>query len=235
MSFIDLKISEIPIDIGIITIWSGAESNIPNEWLWCNGDEKLKTDYPKLFDIIGDKYGALSNVDKFKLPDLNESVVIGKSTNTTIGEKIGSNLIQISANMLPQHNHNINVVDFSGAKNFTTLENNNHTHTMDNAGSHRHSFAYNTDESGNGTNAIVLTDYNQNNNNSGNTSGPMQLAGSHKHTIEGAGAHSHEGSVNINHNHTATADLWPPNVTQDFLNIMQSSVVMYYIIKAKTI
>ena len=236
MSFTDLQITDIPIDIGIITIWSLGYDRIPNKWLWCNGDEKLKSQYAKLFEIIGDKYGPPTSADKFKLPDLNASVVIGKSTNTTIGKKIGSNQIQISASMLPQHNHNITVSSFTEDKEITTVNNNNHTHTMDNAGSHTHSFDYNTDEGGNGTNAIVLSGNRAYNYVPGGAQSliPMQDDGSHSHGRTGdTGAHFHNGSVNINHEHTASANSWPNNATQNNLGIIQSSVVMIYIIKAK--
>ncbi|MEL6986901.1 MAG: phage tail protein, partial [Bacteroidota bacterium] len=57
--------------VGEVRLYAGNWA--PNGWLECEGQLLLVTDYPILFDIIGDTYGG-NGVSNFRLPDLREAV-----------------------------------------------------------------------------------------------------------------------------------------------------------------
>lgn len=56
--------------IGSIYLYSSSE-NIPGGFKICNGQAIYRTEYPKLFEIIGITYGEGDGVTTFNLPDLS--------------------------------------------------------------------------------------------------------------------------------------------------------------------
>lgn len=55
---------------GSIMGFSGPQAQIPTGWLVCDGREVPTSDYPVLYNRMGDTWGAPSNEFVFKLPDL---------------------------------------------------------------------------------------------------------------------------------------------------------------------
>lgn len=58
--------ADYPIPVGAMTFWAGL--NPPQGWLLCDGSSKLINDYPDLYRVLGNQFGAAS-VGYFKLPD----------------------------------------------------------------------------------------------------------------------------------------------------------------------
>ena len=58
-------------EVMIGAVMSFASKNIKTGWLPCNGQEVSRSQYPKLFEMIGTAYGTPSNNEVFKLPNLN--------------------------------------------------------------------------------------------------------------------------------------------------------------------
>lgn len=67
----------------------------PQGWLYCDGSTISSSDYPKLYAIIGTKYGG--NSSNFKLPDLRNQFIRGVQSGTTnLGVKYGGTVIYTS-------------------------------------------------------------------------------------------------------------------------------------------
>jgi len=66
------------VPIGTVILYGGNSGNLPNGYLACDGAEISRNDYDKLFEVIGYKYKAASqligtgvNLQTFALPKLN--------------------------------------------------------------------------------------------------------------------------------------------------------------------
>lgn len=75
---------------GMIEMYAGATQ--PAGWLFCDGSQHLKTDYPELYAAIGDVYGdtskgwvAPTSSDYFRVPDLRGRFPIGVGNGTATG------------------------------------------------------------------------------------------------------------------------------------------------------
>ena len=171
---------------GVISPFSGDVA--PEGWLICNGSEVLKTSYPKLFSIIGTKYGSASNVNNFVLPDLRGRTVIGANNSYALGNNGGSETVTLSTTNLPSHSH-------SG----TTNTGGEHGHSITDPGhAHSYSDAIWSENGGpvngpNGSNNNIGTSSNTDYDNnlhcrtvdtSSSTSGvSLQSSGTHSHTF----------------------------------------------------
>ena len=69
------------LPVGTILPYGSETLPTDGKFLPCDGTERLKTDYPYLFDIIGDKYGTPSSSGYFKLPNLKGRVPVGTGDN----------------------------------------------------------------------------------------------------------------------------------------------------------
>ena len=65
------------------TIIAFAADNEPDGYLVCNGQEISRTEYSKLFNVIGTKYGAGDGSTTFKLPNLTGKFLKGSNTAGT--------------------------------------------------------------------------------------------------------------------------------------------------------
>ena len=81
----------------------------PFGWLFCNGQTVNKSDYPRLFSVIGYTYSQNSSGDTFTLPDLRERTTVGidisSDTFNTLGKKVGEKKHILSINEMPAHRH----------------------------------------------------------------------------------------------------------------------------------
>lgn len=75
---------------GMVQMYAGSTE--PNGWLFCDGDEYLKSDYPLLYAVIGDTYGdpnkgavAPSDSKHFRVPDLRGRMPIGVGESAADG------------------------------------------------------------------------------------------------------------------------------------------------------
>lgn len=111
---------------GCILAFAGV--NTPDGWLWCNGDAVSRSVYAKLFEVIGEKYGAGDGSTTFNLPDFRKKVMEG-------GETL-DDLRYIDAGLPTMVHSHVGTADSAGdhAHTVTTNSTGGHTHdkgTMD--------------------------------------------------------------------------------------------------------
>lgn len=117
--------------VGEVRMWGGPIAAIPPGWLFCNGEAKLRAEYPSLFAAIGTIYGAGDGVTTFLLPDSRDRSPMGARqdvagvprTNvsgslTQIG---GAATHQLTEAQMPSHKHTMRaqtdfVCDGSGSQ-----------------------------------------------------------------------------------------------------------------------
>jgi len=87
---------------GVIVMWSGLLSQIPEGWVLCNGQNGT--------------------------PDLRDKFIVGAGREYTIGNTGGAKEVTLTASQLPSHNH---TADYAGAHSHTGSTNvsGSHTHT----------------------------------------------------------------------------------------------------------
>ncbi|CAF1183227.1 unnamed protein product [Rotaria sordida] len=105
------KSQEFQIPPGTILAFAGATN--PNGWLKADGSIVSQQQYPALFQVIGDSYGAGDQVNTFKLPDLRGRVIVGSGkgvglTNRLLGNQFGSEQHALTQNEMPAHTHPVN-------------------------------------------------------------------------------------------------------------------------------
>lgn len=85
--------TEVFPHIGSILLWGGDDVNeLTSEgYLLCDGTQYDITNYPELFEIIGNSYDGTSVSGKFKVPDFKRKFPLGTSTN--IGTMGGVNTL----------------------------------------------------------------------------------------------------------------------------------------------
>lgn len=119
MSILDIKetidyLLESQAMVGEIRIYAGA--SLPRGWMFCDGSELVKEDYPDLYDVIGDIYGTASDEEHFLLPNLCGRVPVGKgasseygATEHTLGQAGGQETVLLTANQsgIKAHTHTI--------------------------------------------------------------------------------------------------------------------------------
>ena len=119
---------------GEIKMWAGDA--IPGGWLLCDGSEVSKTDYPYLYEAIGDLWGTPSSSSNFKLPNLTGRVPVGyNAADTDTTETFGK------------------VGATGGARGAWY-----HTHTIGSSGDHYHASQGRME--GSGTGANIFESYN---------------------------------------------------------------------------
>ena len=69
----------VSIPAGLICMWSGSSSNIPNGWALCNGSNNT--------------------------PDLRDKFVLGAGNNYTVGVMGDEKEITLTVAQMPSHNH----------------------------------------------------------------------------------------------------------------------------------
>jgi microcystin-dependent protein len=68
---------------GCVVPFAGAVEKVPAHWLVCDGSAVGRTEYPDLFDCIGETYGAGDGSTTFNLPDFRECALVGAGENGT--------------------------------------------------------------------------------------------------------------------------------------------------------
>lgn len=91
------------LPVGTITKYGGE--NIPNNWLLCDGSQYLKTDYPELYNAIGNHYNLDSDEGElyFRVPDFRERVGVGSNGDGEfgLGNTGGEKEHKLTANEIP--------------------------------------------------------------------------------------------------------------------------------------
>lgn len=104
--------------IGLVTPFAGT--NAPNGWLFCEGQDVSRIEYARLFEEIGETYGAGDGSTTFTLPDMRGRLIVGTNNGTdvpnglnasfstrTTGDIGGAEVHTVTEAELPVHNHSI--------------------------------------------------------------------------------------------------------------------------------
>lgn len=89
-----------------------------NGWLKCDGRTLRISDYPALFNVIGNSFGyGGEDVTTFNLPNCSGRVpgAIGYSTgpnNHSLGDVVGEEQHQLTVNEMPSHSHTLSNVPY---------------------------------------------------------------------------------------------------------------------------
>lgn len=100
------EISQMPsesIPAGMISIWSGLESNIPSGWVLCDGTNGT--------------------------PDLRNMFVLGAGDKYMVGDSGGSEEVTLTVKQMPNHNHSFNTMANSGTGSSSNIANSNYDGT----------------------------------------------------------------------------------------------------------
>jgi microcystin-dependent protein len=93
------------MNVGEIYMYAG--STAPTGFIICDGSAISRATYSELFDVIGTTYGTGDGSTTFNLPDLSGRVVIGVSSNYSIGNIGGEEAHSLTVNEMPSHTHKI--------------------------------------------------------------------------------------------------------------------------------
>lgn len=89
--------------IGTITMFGG--STAPTKWVLCDGRAISRTDYAKLFQIIGTTYGSGDGSTTFNVPDMRDRFAVGAGDSYNLNDKGGANSVTLSTGEIPAHTH----------------------------------------------------------------------------------------------------------------------------------
>lgn len=91
---------------GVIQAYAG--SSMPSDyWRPCNGDAVSRTDYAKLFAIIGTTFGPGDGSTTFNLPNSQNRVLVGSGDEYSTGASFGSKTVVLETDQIPKHFHGI--------------------------------------------------------------------------------------------------------------------------------
>ena len=79
------------VEVGTIVAYGGTTA--PDGWLLCDGSAVSRSEYPRLFAVIGTAFGDGDGSTTFNLPNLQQRFPLGKGssgTGSVIGETGGS-------------------------------------------------------------------------------------------------------------------------------------------------
>lgn len=95
---------------GTVKMWAGLVSQIPIDYMLCDGAELSINTYKELYDMLGVSFGG-DGQNYFNLPDLRGRFVVGFDSsnpdyNAINRDKIGGyNEVELETKHLPKHNH----------------------------------------------------------------------------------------------------------------------------------
>ena len=91
----DIEAYKNPIPTGAVFPFAGIAA--PEGFLLCNGQEVSRFTYAKLYEVIGDTYGAGDGATTFDLPNLIERFIEG--TESSVGQTLNAGLPNIKGGL----------------------------------------------------------------------------------------------------------------------------------------
>lgn len=197
------------VPAGSIICYSGE--NVPQGWLFCNGQAISRTTYHKLFNTIGTIYGTGNGTTTFNLPNLQDRFPMGKGTSS-LGVTGGSDTITLTSDKIPSHSHTASL---------GSAGEHSHTATTDTNGSHTHSYtdAYFAEHSGPDNHFGTSANTDSNNDYYFRDNSGTGAAGDHSHTLTTTTAPSHTHTVTIDNTGTSnpTIDITNKYITLNYI------------------
>lgn len=107
------------LPIGIMMAY-GSATNVPSNWLVCDGSAVSRETYSDLFNVIGTSYGEGDGQTTFNLPNKMGRVSVGLDINAeefnAVGLKGGEKEHFLTIEELPQHHHDLKASTSYGSK-----------------------------------------------------------------------------------------------------------------------
>ena len=97
--------------LGEIRIFSFG--SVPQGWMLCDGSLLRKSEFPALYDLIGQRYGG-NDVDLFGLPDLRGRVPVAYGAGYAFGQSGGEETHSLTPDEVtptPAHTHTLLATD----------------------------------------------------------------------------------------------------------------------------
>lgn len=96
---------------GLVIPFAGKVA--PKAWMFCQGQELSISEYTDLFTIIGNTFGG-DGIETFAVPNLCKRVAVhaGQAPQMklfTAGETGGSEMVHLTVDNLPKHNHTVTI------------------------------------------------------------------------------------------------------------------------------
>lgn len=126
------------VPVGAVLPWAGGGDYLDDitpgdNWLIARGQFVSRAEYPELFAVIGETYGAGDGVTTFRLPSLSSRAPVGPAplSNYNLGESGGAREAQLTTSELPAHTHTV-TINSAGSHSHSASTNSAgaHTHTM---------------------------------------------------------------------------------------------------------
>jgi len=95
------------LPIGGIFPWAG-HPNPPAGHLFCDGAAILRADFPELYAIIGDHFGAGDGSTTFNLPDTRGRMLVGFGTHGYVAFGANEGIADVNSR-IPHHGHPHNI------------------------------------------------------------------------------------------------------------------------------
>jgi len=109
--FLDIANVECePVTVPVGSIMAFGAASCPDGWLYCDGAEVLKADYPALWNAITDFWGvAALGSDYFVLPDFKDRSPFGfhygGGATKSFGHYYGAETVTLTESQMPVHKH----------------------------------------------------------------------------------------------------------------------------------
>lgn len=91
------------------TVVAFASSAAPTGWLLCNGSAVSRTEYARLFSVIGTTFGSGDGSTTFNTPNVKGRVIVGLDTGQSefnvMGETGGAKTHTLTVSQIPSHTH----------------------------------------------------------------------------------------------------------------------------------
>lgn len=96
--------------IGEVRIFAGPAAKVPGGWWVADGSCFDTTDYPELYDVIGDIYddGVSCSGDERQLPALTGRFPVGCVSDGCVGTEGGESQHTLTLEEIPSHQHQLN-------------------------------------------------------------------------------------------------------------------------------
>lgn len=102
------EIDERSVRAGFIYV--NPSDSLPDGFLWCDGAEHSRTEYPELFAAIGTLYGEGDGSTTFNVPDLQTRVPVGAGDSFELGDTGGEVEHTLTPEEAPEHSHRMSYI-----------------------------------------------------------------------------------------------------------------------------